>query len=505
MHPLTSVPGVNVSTRGGTGGGGGGTGTVTSVSAGPGISITGTPTVAPIVNNLNPTVQTTGAGFVQPTVGATVLAPVTTTADFVAGQFVPVAGGGGYELVSIPDATHLVLRNLGGDTNAPPDTVIGPGAVVSRGAMPEQLVYGIPGAPALAALWNVNALRFSVDAAGPTIDQEVTGSALGTPLSLIGQGSIAPNYSPAPVVVEIPARAGTGATSGGYFRVTYGDPGIMIMGAGPDGAFGPSWTDFWLFGADSGFVPTPGNAMFRIDPTGNVLANSGSTFFGGGSWTFTYGQDFHNQVIFTNLGVRFFTGALAAGDGVIGIGDATTPAIQTNLGGSGGILESVNRALHWLSRPSTAGLGAPAFDTTLGPAANDLPVTQLMLNPKFLKVGNTLSAGTVVLVVTPPVSGFGASGDLDVRILGRVAAAGAAGLIGDCVKFRLVTTYRAVGGVVTIGTVTPLVPTDVIGLALVGATATVTAAGATYLVTVTAPANAGSNVDWTILVDELTN
>jgi hypothetical protein len=76
----------------------------------------------------------TTASFVQPAVDATVTAAVINSNGMVADLPVFVEGGGTYQVVSAPDATHVTLRNLGYPDNAAPGATVATSAqVVSSG------------------------------------------------------------------------------------------------------------------------------------------------------------------------------------------------------------------------------------------------------------------------------------------------------------------------------------------------------------------------------------
>jgi hypothetical protein len=71
---------------------------------------------------------TLSANFTQPAINATVTINVASTAWMAAGQGIFIQGGGYYTIVSISDATHAVVTNLGGSANpAAGSTVIGNG------------------------------------------------------------------------------------------------------------------------------------------------------------------------------------------------------------------------------------------------------------------------------------------------------------------------------------------------------------------------------------------
>ena len=78
---------------------------------------------------------TTTAAYTQPAVAALVSVAVVTSAWAVIGQVVYVQNGGYYTVDSIPDATHLSLKNLGYTGNAAPAVVIGGGQKVGPGGL----------------------------------------------------------------------------------------------------------------------------------------------------------------------------------------------------------------------------------------------------------------------------------------------------------------------------------------------------------------------------------
>lgn len=82
------------------------------------------------------------AQYTQPAVNANVTITVDQTSWCLAGSVVFIAGGGYYEVISVPDATHLVLENPGWQNAASPGTTIPSGALVTAGG-----VEGSPGDP----------------------------------------------------------------------------------------------------------------------------------------------------------------------------------------------------------------------------------------------------------------------------------------------------------------------------------------------------------------------
>lgn len=72
---------------------------------------------------INATTLTT-ASFIQPAVDSTVSVEVVVSSWVSNGQIVFVQGGGDYMVDSVPDSTHMVLKNLGYPNNSVPTTVV---------------------------------------------------------------------------------------------------------------------------------------------------------------------------------------------------------------------------------------------------------------------------------------------------------------------------------------------------------------------------------------------
>jgi hypothetical protein len=84
----------------------------------------------------------TTASFIQPAVSSNVQLAVQATGGLPAGAPVYVAGGGFYSLVSVDDATHVTVKNLGAAGNAAPSSAVSAAALV--------MLSGAPGAPTVA-------------------------------------------------------------------------------------------------------------------------------------------------------------------------------------------------------------------------------------------------------------------------------------------------------------------------------------------------------------------
>jgi len=327
-------------------GGGGGSGTVTSVSAGPGISITGTPTITPIVNNTgvlsvtagtnititgtasnpvinssnpggtltgitagtgisvtgsapSPTVSNTGVltvtagtnvtitgtsanpvinaaaatvnvaspGFTVPLVGSTVSIPVNESGPIDSpGGFLSVVIGGVanfFGIVSIPDSTHVLVVNLGGNT-AIAGTAVTAGTVVTL-ASPynpwagdllgssafNQYVGSLSGAMGFGGKLptHMQAFQFDANQMAVGMGQDETTSVRGNPILFYSQQSAASSgYQGGDV------RAVLGDcdfTAGGFptFQVAFGSPLMPVFAVGPNNQDG--LTGIWLFAPDS--------------------------------------------------------------------------------------------------------------------------------------------------------------------------------------------------------------------------------------------------------------
>jgi hypothetical protein len=514
------------------GGGGGG---VTEVDAGTGISVTGTASV-PIVNNLGilsvtagsgiaitgpaqtPTVATdatvakviiTTSSYVQPAIGSSIFLAVTSTSGLVPGEGIVIGnGGGGYMLLSISGSTNLTAVNLGGPTNAAAGMTIGNTATISPGLASEQQVDGVPGSNGLTQLVNANGITFPEDAASPSIGQASTGASTGQGLTIYGQQGIGTNFTPQPVTVVVPNSQGSGSFGSAQFFVAYGDKGIIMGGIGINSALGPTWVSRWALPPDSGLVPDAGNCIESVDPSGNVYWNAGTPFFAAGTFNFSFGEQVNSVYKLTNLGAFIGLGAqLAGGTGVIGVGAASVVPTQTlaSVSTAGGTAYSNAGDFTFLAGVHTGSAGQKGFLTTLAATANTSdPSTQKMINGQHLLVGTTISNATLVMTVTPATDGTGTFGDLWIKVVGRTSVAGATGAIGEGAKFLLSGAFSTIGGALTIIGATTTVSTQA-STSLAGTTVTLTASAASYVITITPPANAGAHVDWTILTGELDN
>jgi microcystin-dependent protein len=128
----------------------------------------------------------TTAQFTQPAVNAAVTVPVTQTAWCPAGSVVFIAGGGYYEVISVPDSTDLVLNNPGWQGAATPGTVVPSGALVTAGGV--QGAAGDPGATgppgpqgtpgtAGARAYSITSASFVVPVAGSLVSLTVDSTA----------------------------------------------------------------------------------------------------------------------------------------------------------------------------------------------------------------------------------------------------------------------------------------------------------------------------------------
>jgi microcystin-dependent protein len=84
----------------------------------------------------------TQAQFTQPAVNANVTILVDQNSWCPAGSVVFIAGGGYYEVESVPDSTHLVLQNPGWTNAATPGSIVPSGSLVTAAG-----VEGAPGTP----------------------------------------------------------------------------------------------------------------------------------------------------------------------------------------------------------------------------------------------------------------------------------------------------------------------------------------------------------------------
>lgn len=350
----------------------------------------------------------------------------------------------------------------------------------------------------------VDRLNFGVDR-DSTLSQDTTGQVLGESILIGGQSGINTNFQPGNLNFVVPASRGTGNDAA--FQVCYATPEIPMFAVKPTANFGRGWLAIWAAGPDAGIVFGAGNPLFLIDPTGNVYLNSGFVFGQPATLNLSFGQNTAggNSFTFSDKGAQFFNASLGAGNEVVSIGVCTTPATQGALATTGGVAQVVATVgLQWLSPPHAGGVGEKAFTTTLGAASNDTWNTQAMARPQYLKIGTTVTNGTVVQTVTPPViATVGAAGRFKVEVVGKTVTAGATGALGDMCSFLFTGSYRNIGGTCTI-VGTPKELDASFDTSHVGATVAITASGATYLVTVTAATNAGAVVDWEILTEELT-
>lgn len=76
----------------------------------------------------------TTANFTQPTIGLSVNVTVADSTVFIPDGYLQVVGGGVYYVVSVPDTTHLTLRNEGSPSAAAPGAIVSSGAKVTFGA-----------------------------------------------------------------------------------------------------------------------------------------------------------------------------------------------------------------------------------------------------------------------------------------------------------------------------------------------------------------------------------
>jgi microcystin-dependent protein len=128
----------------------------------------------------------TQAQYTQPAVNANVTIAVDQTSWCPPGSVVFIAGGGYYEVESVPDSTHMVLLNPGWENAAPPGSTVPSGSLVtaggvegapgnpgSTGAVGPQGPQGTPGAQAYSILQSA----FAVPAPGSVVTMTVDSTA----------------------------------------------------------------------------------------------------------------------------------------------------------------------------------------------------------------------------------------------------------------------------------------------------------------------------------------
>lgn len=118
------------------------------------------------------------SGFTQPSIGATVTAPVISSSWMAPGEFVFNATGGYYQVSSIPDPYHVVLLNPAtySDLNAGPGTTIPNGSVIVpsgvRGATGATGATGAAGAGPVGSV-GLSGTTGTLTSAGDTVTYNV--------------------------------------------------------------------------------------------------------------------------------------------------------------------------------------------------------------------------------------------------------------------------------------------------------------------------------------------
>lgn len=300
--PLTSIPGLYVTS---TGGGAG-------------------PAAAPV------TVQ--APGFTQPFVGSMVNVPVSSSASYVAKAFLLVAGGGLYLLVAIPDATHVVLLNLGTAINAPPGAVIGAGALVDADDSPRSQTIGVPDGVGGTLLLHLDDVRFDSLMTQPTVEQAATSTLVGQPHITSSQANfLNANFQPNPIYELLPDQGVTvGAPT--YWAVVQGDVTNVLGAIGQNPNDPPDLTALFLFAANFPQLPTGVDCALQAGSGGTININSVSAFhlgtIGAGTTLWTAAA----------AGWQFFGGlSTPLGTvGVVGVTDAFIPPNGAAAPGTGG-------------------------------------------------------------------------------------------------------------------------------------------------------------------------
>jgi hypothetical protein len=284
----------------------------------------------------------TSASFVVPAVGATVSVPVVSTAWMGGtGYVVFITGAGYYAVSSITDATHAVLTNMGGASNAIAGTTVPSGATVSAaGPAGAAGAAGTPGA-ALSA-YDALSTAFTMPAAAANVTITIANTAwmaTGQVIYIASAGyfqvaSITSTTQVAVTNLNYPGNASAGGTIASGSKVSAGG---LIGATGSGGAGKNAFTNL-----AANFTQPAVNST--------VSLNVGST-----AWMAV------GQVIFVQGGGYYSVGSITD----------LTDAVVTNLGYAGNVAPGTTVAGSSTAAVTPGGLvgqaGTSAFTTTAAP------------------------------------------------------------------------------------------------------------------------------------------
>jgi hypothetical protein len=246
---------------------------------------------------------TTSASFVVPAVGATVPVAVASTAWMGGtGYVVFVTGAGYYAVSSITDATHAVLTNMGGASNAIAGTTVPSGATVSAaGPAGAAGAAGTPGA-ALSA-YDALASSFVMPAAAANVTIAIANTAwmgVGQVIYIASAGyfqvaSISSATQASVTNLNYPGNASAGGTIAAGSKVSAGG---LIGATGSGGAGKNAFTNL-----AANFTQPAVNSTVSINVGTTAWMAVGQVIFvqGGGYYSVSSITDLTDAVV-TNLG-----------------------------------------------------------------------------------------------------------------------------------------------------------------------------------------------------------
>jgi hypothetical protein len=274
----------------------------------------------------------TSASFLVPAVGATVSVPVVSTAWMGGtGYVVFVTGAGYYAVSSITDATHAVLTNAGGASNAIAGTTVPSGATVSAaGPAGAAGAAGAPGA-ALSA-YDALSAAFTMPAAAANVTISIANTAwmgVGQVIYIASAGyfqvaSITSTTQVAVTNLNYPGNASAGGTIVSGSKVSAGG---LIGATGSGGAGKNAFTNL-----AANFTQPAVNSTVSINVGSTAWMAVGQVIFvqGGGYYSVASITDLTDAVV-TNLG---YTGNATPGATVSG--GSTVAVTPGGVAGSAG-------------------------------------------------------------------------------------------------------------------------------------------------------------------------
>jgi hypothetical protein len=437
---------------------------------------------------------TTTASFVQPLVGSPVTVTVTSTAAVNApGGFMSVSDGGApnfYGIVSITDATHIVVVNLGGP-NEISGTVIGSGApVTSSGPYAnwngdlissstfEQWVSSISGSSGLGGTVGINANDFQIQQS-QAFSWTQQQAAVGVDANRMAWRTQQPD----------PSSTGAAAASGGFFfdvGTSVDSVNYPTFGFGIDGVIAASinahgnnsgFTDFYLGkGGFSGGAPN-GSAYLFVSDGASLLAFNSPTLstpiqirFGGST---TFAQWFDLGIgIGTTINVNAFGGANNA---FAFSTSALDPSNSPGVGGAQSLLYSSPTLNAFIHRGAFDTYGLAAF----GPPSIPVGSTQRLISSPIDDIVTTTATTPTPFPNFTFTPANGSSGVIKYTLLGR--ARGGANIFAE--EGQLV--YQCSGGTVTF--TTPITGGNRVYSTSVTALITTTVTATTVTLNVTSP------------------